>query len=1000
MSMECDVGELRKTGISVIGDVPWGAHLCHFYETKEDLLDILIPYFRAGLENNEFCVWVVSDPLGEEEARNALRQVIPEADRYLEAGRLEIVPHTRFLSARERTSSPDRIDVIPHTDWYLKDGAFIAERVLSGWSQKLAAARARGYAGLRANGNEAWLTAENWEAFSEYEKTLDQNLAGQRMIVLCSYPVTGSSAAQVFDVLNTHRFGILRRRGKWERIETPEPIQAKAEIKRLNKELRRALDKRSEPPAILRYGVAVLSVIAAVITLLLLDTSLQAAAHVSLFLCAVIFSTWFGGIRPGLLAIALSVLGFAYVLPPPDSFAVEIPHLPRLLLFALLAFFVGSLTAAQRNKAASLRRARDVLDGTVQQLKRTNEALRREIVERKLAEEAVRRAENRIRLVIDTIPTMAWSLRPDGVLDFINQRWLDYAGLSLQDAIEEPMGTVHPEDLPRVMEKWQKDMAAGEPYKDEMRLRRADGEYRWFLTRTAPLRDEQGNIVKWFGSGIDIEDRKEAEDALRESEERFTAFMDNLPGYAWMKDLQGCYVYVNEMVKGLPGYRSLGKTDAQIWPADLAAEYRANDEQVIAAKKPLHTLEHYQLKGKQRYMAGSKFPIFDKTGAVALVGGAGVDITERIEAEGALRESEQRFRRLVEVMPVAVYVCDTSGIIQIYNHRAVELWGREPKPGDTDQRYCGSLRLYSPDGKLVPHRESPMAEALRTGLEARDGELIVERPDGSRVTVLANIVLLRNGDGQLIGAMNCFQDITERREAAKELEEANQQLRFLSRRLFHIQEEERRHLARELHDEIGQTLTAAKLNLKMIAPNVPAAEAGRLKDSIQLLDRLLVQVRQLSLDLRPPLLDELGLLPALRWLADQQAQRAQLHATFTAKVDGLKIDPVVQTACFRVAQEAITNVIRHSGAKSVAIDLRCEADRLWLSVRDDGAGFDAGAIERRTATRSSLGLVSMKERALLVRGGLKVRSAPGEGTEIRAWFPLMSQETNSNTEAA
>src|SRR5260370_30503283 len=143
---------------------------------------------------------------------------------------------------------------------------------------------------------------------------------------------------------------------------------------------------------------------------------------------------------------------------------------------------------------------------------------------------------------------------------------------------------------------------------------------------TARLRDE-------------IEERKEAEGAVRQSEERFAAFMDNLPGYAWIKDLQGRYVYVNEMVRGLPGYRSLGKTDAQIWPADLAAEYRANDQRVIATKRPLHTLEHFQLEGKHRYMAVGEFPLFPQTGAVVLVGGAGVGITERIEAQAVLRLS-------------------------------------------------------------------------------------------------------------------------------------------------------------------------------------------------------------------------------------------------------------------------------------------------------------------------------------------------------------------------
>jgi two-component system NarL family sensor kinase len=154
-------------------------------------------------------------------------------------------------------------------------------------------------------------------------------------------------------------------------------------------------------------------------------------------------------------------------------------------------------------------------------------------------------------------------------------------------------------------------------------------------------------------------------------------------------------------------------------------------------------------------------------------------ITQPNRAEEVLRQSEERFRRLVDAMPVAVYVCDTSGAIQSYNDRAVELWGREPKLGDPAQRYCGSLRLYSPDGKLVPHQESKMAEVLRTGIEARDLEVIIERPDGSCITVLINIVPLRNGDGELMGAMNCFQDMTDRKRAEEGLQRSERLLRLV-----------------------------------------------------------------------------------------------------------------------------------------------------------------------------------------------------------------------------
>jgi PAS domain S-box-containing protein len=156
--------------------------------------------------------------------------------------------------------------------------------------------------------------------------------------------------------------------------------------------------------------------------------------------------------------------------------------------------------------------------------------LARVAIEAKRSEDALRKSEDRLRLVIDTIPAMAWSLLPDGTVDFLNQRWLNYAGVSMEQYIEAPTSAIHPDDTPRVLEKWRAAMTAREPYEDEMRLRRADGQYRWFLIRTVPLRDEQGNIVKWYGTSTDIEELKQAEDTLRRNQAFFAAEAQRIGG--------------------------------------------------------------------------------------------------------------------------------------------------------------------------------------------------------------------------------------------------------------------------------------------------------------------------------------------------------------------------------------------------------------------------------------------------------------------------------------
>src|SRR6202022_2147728 len=215
---------LRKTGISVVGDVPWGTHFCHFYETKQDLLDTLVPYFKAGLESKEYCLWVISDPLVQGEARRALKSAVPDLDEHL---------------------LNENIEILDGLKWYLTENVFNLERVATAWDKKLEQALARGYAGMRVSGDTFWLREKDWNDFRAYEKRLNESITDRPMTVLCTYPLAKSGAAEVLDVVQNHQFAIARRRGEWKVIETPELIQAKAEIKRLNEKLEQRVIERT-----------------------------------------------------------------------------------------------------------------------------------------------------------------------------------------------------------------------------------------------------------------------------------------------------------------------------------------------------------------------------------------------------------------------------------------------------------------------------------------------------------------------------------------------------------------------------------------------------------------------------------------------------------------------------------------------------------------------------------------------------------------------------------
>ncbi len=183
---------IRNSGIDNVGKIPWGTHFCQFYQTKEDIMDVLVPYFKAGLENNEFCLWITSQHLKVEEAKKALRKVVPGFDDYLEKGQVEI---------------------IPYADWYLKKDIFNSEKLLNGLIEKLNHALTSGYDGLRTAGTTFWLRKEDWDDFVNYERKVDRIIGKYQMISLCTYSLDRCKSIEITEVFSNHQFSLSKRKG-------------------------------------------------------------------------------------------------------------------------------------------------------------------------------------------------------------------------------------------------------------------------------------------------------------------------------------------------------------------------------------------------------------------------------------------------------------------------------------------------------------------------------------------------------------------------------------------------------------------------------------------------------------------------------------------------------------------------------------------------------------------------------------------------------------------
>jgi len=356
----------------------------------------------------------------------------------------------------------------------------------------------------------------------------------------------------------------------------------------------------------------------------------------------------------GLAVSAMHYTGMAaaHFIPtsPPDlSHAVSISPLANngIAIVTLIVLVAASVTSSVDRRASgevrqlNLDLERRVAERTLQ-LEAVNQALRREIAEREQAEEALRRSEDRLRLVIDTIPQQIWSSPPDGSLDFFNAQWLSFKGFTQEEMRGQGwQRTLHPDDRERVVRAWRESVAKGTPYEQEERHQGADGQYRWFLARGVPLRDSQGQIIRWYGTNTDIEDRKEAEGRLR-------LVIDTLPALVWSKLPDGSADFLNQRFLEYTGL-SLEEALGWGWMNEFHPEDRAEEEwrAAFAAGEPFEKEARLRrADGAYRWFLFRGVPLRDELGHVVKWYGTSTDIEDRRRAEEALLEAQYKLAQV------------------------------------------------------------------------------------------------------------------------------------------------------------------------------------------------------------------------------------------------------------------------------------------------------------------------------------------------------------------
>jgi len=565
-----------------------------------------------------------------------------------------------------------------------------------------------------------------------------------------------------------------------------------------------------------------------------------------------------------------------------------------------------------------------------------------------------------LRDLVEGLGAIVWQADArDWRFSLVSRNAEEVLGYPIEQWLNEPdfwINHIHPEDRAIAIRICSTATARGEDHKFEYRAIAADGRTVWLRDIVRVVLDDDGRPRELRGLMIDITEQKLAEQGLRESEERFRQLAENIREVFWLADVEvGRVLYVSPAYEQVWGrscqsvYDDPRSVIDAVHPEDRPRLLRAYENMIQNRVGFSEEFRIVRPDGKIRWVRDHSFPVRDSEGRVYRFVGSAEDITDRRESEAVLSESEERFRKLFEESPISAAIIGLDFRILRANQALSVLLHRTR--AEIERLHCGDCT--HPDD---------MAQNLALFNRLFAGEIPgfrcekrLLRPDREAVWVHMAVSLVRSEDGRPLYAFAMAEDVTEQHHAAERLRE-------LSGRLIRLQDEERRRIARELHDSTGQNLAALKLNLSHLRDGYLEPDVRNVvSDSLQLTERMLQEIRTLSYLLHPPLLDELGLDSAIRAYVTGFSERSGIEVFFNDPPDLGRLGKDLEIAIFRIIQESLTNIHRHSGSRRGWISIELASSEILVEVRDEGIGFSPGAFETRKTL--GVGISGMRERA-------------------------------------